>query len=114
MTPKILLLCVGVVFAQGVPPGTRLPVTIEVKQDVDVVGAVPLHGDRGKLYVVSPPDTKTLRLHKGERFRMTKILEEGECRIRIRSKDLNLLYCPWLEGFSDPQTDFFEVIKAGK
>jgi hypothetical protein len=114
---RVLLLSAGlgtVVTTQGVPPDARLPVTIEVKQDVEVIGAVPLHGDRGKLYVVSPPDTKTVPLHKGQRFRMTKMLGEGECRIRIEGNDFDLLYCPWLEGFTDHQTDFFKVVEAKK
>jgi len=114
MTSRILLLSLGVgaVFSQAVPPTARLPVTIEAKQEVEVVGAVPLHGERGKLYVVRPPDTKTLTLHKGRRFLMTRMLGEGECRVRIDRKDFDLLYCPWLEGFSDHQSDFFEVVEA--
>jgi hypothetical protein len=32
--------------------------------------------------------------------------------VRIDSKDFDLLYCPWLEGFSDHQSDFFEVVEA--
>ena len=41
---------------------------------------------------------------------MIKIYSEGECRIRFEKKEYDVSSCPWLDGFSDHQTDIFKVI----
>jgi hypothetical protein len=86
-----------------------LPVTIEVRQSVEVTHIVEPHESRGKLYL---EDTKAsaFRLAKGKKFQMVGIGKEGSCRIRFGGNEYGLTSCPWLEGFSDHQTDFFSVV----
>jgi len=48
---------------------------------------------------------KAFTIKEGETFQITKLLGEGGCRIRFLKKDYDLGSCPWLEGFSDRETD---------
>jgi hypothetical protein len=43
---------------------------------------------------------------------MTAIGQEGGCRIRVAKREYDVSSCPWLEGFSDHQTEVFEVVAA--
>ena len=102
---------------QPAPRESRVPLTIEAVQDV--VAKVP--GPRGderlprgvlSLYGLSTinGESEVFTVKKGERFAMIEILNEGECRIRLRGRELNVSSCYWLEGFTDHQSDFFKVV----
>jgi hypothetical protein len=41
---------------------------------------------------------------------MTKLLGEGECRIRFLQKDYYLVSCWWLEGFTDRESDIYQPV----
>src|SRR5215471_17382197 len=84
------------------------PVTIEVKQDIEVTREV--SGQlRGKLYAL-PLGAEPFWIRKGQRFEMLEELGEGECRIRFEGKEYLASSCPWLEGFTDHQADIFQVV----
>src|ERR1700694_503220 len=87
----------------------HLPITVEVKRDVDVTHNAEPYESRGKLYLDNPK-AKAFRLKKGQRFQMIKIGQEGSCRIRFEDQDYGLTSCPWLEGFSDHQADVFIIV----
>jgi hypothetical protein len=92
--------------------GWRLPVTIEVKQDVNVRTSErrpdgSFGQERGSLY-----SSEAFQIKKSQRFQMIKIYTEGECRIRFQRKEYDLSSCPWLDGFADHQEDIFKVISA--
>jgi hypothetical protein len=87
----------------------HLPVTIEVKRDVEVTHNTESHESRGKLYL-DDVKAKGFRLKKGQRFQMVEIGQEGSCRIRFGDNEYGLTSCPWLEGFRDHQTDVFKIV----
>ncbi len=87
----------------------HLPITVELKRDVEVAHNAESYEPRGKLYL-DDPKAKAFRLRKGERFQMVEIGQEGSCRIRFKDQDYGLTSCPWLEGFSDHQTDVFTIV----
>jgi hypothetical protein len=88
----------------------HLPSRIQVTQDVE---AIPHAGTverrrRGTLFI--RPQLKAFQIKKGETFQMTKLLGEGECRIRFRKKDYEVESCPWLEGFRERETDIYKPV----
>jgi hypothetical protein len=87
----------------------HLPVTIEVKRDVEVMHNAEPYETRGILYLDNPK-AKAFTLKKGQKFEMIKIGPEGGCEIRLGNQHYGLTSCPWLEGFSDHQTDVFTVV----
>ena len=89
-------------------PSQEWPITIEVKQDVEVTQAYSQES-RGKLHLDNVK-AQAFRLRKGQRFQMVKIGQEGSCRIAFEGKEYGLTSCPWLEGFSDHQTDVFSIV----
>lgn len=103
-----LCVCRGL-FAQ-VPWSVRLPITIEVLQDVDV-----LHWDhrqperRGALYLAFVNDAE-LHLTRGQRFQVVKIEGEGQCWMRVAGQRHLLMSCPWFEDYTDHQRDVFRVV----
>ena len=111
MTVLLGLLAVGWMLAAPAQSDRRLPVTIQVMQDVDVKtserrpdGSV--GQERGSLY-----SSKAFRIKKGQRFQMIKLLGEGECRIQFEKKIYDLSSCPWLEGFTDHEKDIYKIIQ---
>ena len=87
-------------------------VTIELLQDVEVTQESPVHLSRGKLYL-DDRNAKPFRLRQAQRFVMIRKGSEGSCRIRFEDTEYGLSSCPWMEGFTDHQTDIFRVV-AGK
>jgi hypothetical protein len=87
----------------------RLPLTIEVKQDVEI-RPDDWSAHRGILYV---DDLKMVpfQLKKGQRFQMVRTSQEGSCRIRIADKEYGLASCPWRPGFGDHQADIFAIVE---
>jgi len=106
---KVIALAILLSFSTQVTG--PLPVTIEVKRNVEVTHKTEPHESRGKLYL-EDANAKAFRLTKGQRFQMVQIGEEGSCRIRFEGSQYGLTSCPWLEGFSDHQTDTFEVVPS--
>jgi hypothetical protein len=98
-----------IIFAGPAQFAGHLPVTIEVKRDVEVTHNSKAHESRGKLYL-DDVKVKAFRLKKGQRFQMVEIGQEGSCRIRFGDNEYGLTSCPWLEGFSDHQTDVFKIV----
>jgi streptogramin lyase len=98
-----------IVFSAPTQITGHLPVTIEVKRDVEVSHNAASHESRGKLFL-SDAKAKAFRLRKGQRFQMVKIGQEGSCWIRFEDKEYSLMSCPWLEGFRDHQTDVFHTL----
>ena len=91
----------------------HLPVTLKVTQDVEVKPySRPERRPRGTL--VTGRDAKAFTIKKGETFQMTKLLGEGECRIRFLKKDYDLESCPWLEGFTDRETDIYQPVATDR
>src|ERR1700682_6503974 len=94
-------------------PRPRVPVTIEVARDVEVKPYSELRRPdgsylkqmRGTLYIART--FKGFWIEKGHTFQMVKIYGEGGCRIRFEKREYDLGSCPWLEGFTDRQTDIF-------
>src|SRR4051812_45525286 len=93
---------------------SQLPVTLKVAQNVEVnpPTASPERHLRGTL--VTSGDVKAFTIKKGETFQMTKLLGEGECRIRYLNKDYDLDSCPWLEGFTDRETDIYQPVATNR
>jgi hypothetical protein len=87
----------------------RLPVTIEVKRDVEVVQFQKANDSRGTLYL-DDFTARPFRLKKGQRFQMLEVGQEGGCRIRFEDREYGLISCPWLDGFRDHQTDVFSNV----
>jgi hypothetical protein len=85
-----------------------LPVTIEVKQDVEVTQAYS-QDSRGKLRLDNVK-AQAFRIRKGQGFQMVKIGQEGSCGITFEGKEYGLTSCPWLDGFTDHQTDVFSIV----
>ena len=87
----------------------QLPVTIEVTKDVPARLDDGTTGQqRGTLYISGGP----FLVRKGQRFQMTRIYPEGECRILFEKKEYYVSSCPWLDGFADHQADIFKVVPA--
>jgi hypothetical protein len=57
---------------------------------------------------------KAFTIKKGETFQMTKLLGEGECRIRFLKKDYYLVACWWLEEFANRESDIYQPVTANK
>jgi hypothetical protein len=92
---------------------SHLPVSLKVTQDVAVkpYSRPPGH-QRGTLEIGG--DAKGFTITKGKTFQMTELLGEGGCRIRFLERDYSLGSCPWLEGFTDPETDIYQPIAANR
>src|SRR6476646_6320727 len=86
----------------------HLPVTLKVTQDVEV-GHFERHR-RGRLEMAG--DAKPFTIKKGETFQMTKLLGEGECRIRFLKEEYDLVACWWLEGFTHRESDIYQPVAA--
>jgi hypothetical protein len=106
---EVKTLALLVILSGPAQVARRLPVTIEVKRDVEVTHNTEPYESRGKLYL-DDVKAKAFRLTKGQRFQMLKIGQEGSCRIRFEEKEYGLTSCPWLEGFRDHQTDVFSIV----
>jgi hypothetical protein len=104
---KVIVLAILLSFPTQV--AGPLPVTIEVNRNVEVTHSTESHESRGKLYL-EDAKAKAFRLTKGQRFQMVQTGEEGSCRIRFDGNEYHLKSCPWLDGFSDHQTDVFSVV----
>jgi hypothetical protein len=92
----------------------HLPVTMTVTQDVEVIPYSPLERHRrGRLEILAS-HAKPFTIKKGETFQMTKLLGEGECRIRLRKKEYDLDSCWWLEGFTNRESDIYQPVAANK
>jgi hypothetical protein len=83
----------------------RIPLTIQVRRDVEVLPDSAPSQSRGRLF----SDT-TLVIRKGERIVMEWVGPEGGCRVVYKGHRLELSSCPWLPGFADHQTDIFEIV----
>jgi hypothetical protein len=109
MIPTLSLLTLWVLFST--PTQSKdIPITVEVRKDVEVTHNTKPYESRGKLYLTDL-NTKEFRLKKGERFQMIQMTGEGSCRIRFEGKEYGLTSCPWLDGFRDHQTDVFVIVK---
>jgi hypothetical protein len=102
-------IALSIIFSAPTQITGHLPVTIEVKREVEVSHNAASHESRGQLYLGDPKE-KPFRLRKGQRFQMVKIGHEGSCWIRFGDKEYSLTSCPWLEGFRDHQTDVFRTV----
>jgi hypothetical protein len=91
----------------GQDDGARLPMTIQVLRDVPVRESGQYR--RGTLITIGD-DRDGFVIKKGERFQMTAAWGEGHCHVRYKGKERDIGSCPWLEGFSDHETDVFKVI----
>ena len=98
-----------IIFSASTQVAGHLPVTIEVKRDVEVSHNAASHESHGKLYL-GDAKAKAFRLKKGQRFQMVKIGQEGSCWIRFANKEYRLTSCPWLDGFRDHQTEIFSTV----
>ena len=109
---RILTVGIAVIVALA-QRGTswRLPVTIEATRDV-LAHAEDSDGQHRGILYISSGDPVSIK--KGQRFQMIKIYSEGECRIRFGKKEYDVSSCPWLDGFTDHQTDIFRVVMARK
>lgn len=88
---------------------SRLPVTLKVAQDVEVKPYSRSQPHRrGTLEIGS--HAKPFTIKKGQTFQMLELLGEGECRIRFSKKVYTLGSCPWLEGFTDRETDIYQPV----
>jgi len=87
----------------------HLPITIEVKRDVEVMHNAEPYETRGILYL-DDPKANAFTLKKGQKFKMIKIGPERGFEILFGDQHYGLTSCPWLEGFSDHQTDVFTVV----
>ena len=86
-----------------------LPITIEVRRDVEVTHSPESNESRGMLRL-DDNKAKAFRLKKGQRFQMVEAGQEGTCRIRFEEKEYGLTSCPWMDGFRDHQTDIFSIV----
>ena len=101
----------GVTSAQ-VPWSVRLPITIEVKRDVEVLTWDYRRAEaRGTLYL-GLVDATGFRLRRGQRFQVIKVEGEGQCWIRVLGKKYLLMSCPWFEDYRDHQSDIFAVVTS--
>jgi hypothetical protein len=90
----------------------HLPVTMKVTRDVEVIPYSHLERHRrGRLEILAT-GAKPFTIKKGETFLMTKLLGEGECRIRLLETEYELASCWWLEGFTDRESDIYRPVAA--
>lgn len=101
----ILLLFSTIGFVQS---NSNLPVTIKVLKDVVVSSESHPAETRGVLTVSLNNSRFTIRM--GKTFQMISIGSEGGCKIRYNGDEYEVSSCPWLDGFSDHQADFFKVL----
>ena len=109
VTVTFSLLALWVLLSTATQSNDR-PITVEVRQDVEVIHNTNSYESRGKLYLTDLK-TKEFRLKKGQKFQMIQITGEGSCRIRFEGAEYGLTSCPWLDGFRDHQTDVFVIVK---
>jgi hypothetical protein len=105
-----LALCVSAQEKHKSSKSADLPVTVEIKQDVEVTHETVGGQVRGKLYLGGGTASKDFVMKKGQRFQMIALRQEGGCRIRFEGKEYELSSCPWLDGFRDHQADIFSVV----
>jgi streptogramin lyase len=98
-----------IIFSAPTQVAGHLPVTVEVKRDVEVSHNAASYESRGKLSL-GDAKAKAFRLKKGQRFQMVEIGQEGSCWIRFANKEYRLTSCPWLDGFRDHQTEIFSTV----
>ena len=98
-----------IMFSGPIQAAVDLPITIEVKQDVEVAHKADSHESRGKLYLADP-QAQSFWLRKGQKFQMVRVDQEGSCQIRFENREYGLTSCPWLRGFRDHQTDIFHIV----
>ena len=99
----------GIILFATSQSADKLPITIEVEQDVHVQVHDPGGVERrGILYLY---ESEPFQLRKGQRFQMLDTGPEGSCRIRFGKRVVGITSCPWLDGFTDHQADIFRVIK---
>jgi hypothetical protein len=103
----VQILALVMILSSAAQGSWRLPVTIEVKQDVPVTNESQAVIGRGKLY---SNVTEPFVLKKGQRFQMVAVGQEGACRIRFGKREFEVASCPWLEGFRDHQRDVFSIV----
>lgn len=103
-----LAIFLGTFLATLIQGAERLPLTIEIKQDVQVRNNYEIPEHRGVLYL-EDAKTAAFQIKKGQHFQMVRIGKEGSCRIRFENKEYGLRSCPWLDGFRDHQADIFSV-----
>jgi hypothetical protein len=111
-TVALLWMRLDLVTSAQVPWSVRLPITIEVKQDVEILTWDYKRPEaRGTLYLALV-DATGFRLRRGQRFQVIKIEGEGQCWIRVLGKKYLLMSCPWFEDYRDHQSDIFEVVTS--
>lgn len=86
-----------------------LPVTIEALKPIVVRTNANDRRLRGVLFVAGRPGLK-MDIKKGQRFSMTKLLGDGGCTIMIKKAEYDAPSCPWLDGFTDHEREFFKVV----
>ena len=69
---------------------------------------------RGVLYIAGSKSFEPFTIKKGQRFQMLAVLREGGCRIRFERNEYLVTSCPWVDGFTDHQTDVFKVVSGRK
>jgi hypothetical protein len=87
--------------------GKSLPITIQVTQDVPVGQRYCVYQVRGTLC-----SSVEFTITKGQRFEVVELRQEGECRIEFTGTSYELASCPWMPGFTDGQTDKFEIVQV--
>ena len=81
-----------------------VPITIEVTRAVPVKRC---GFERGVLCADAE-----LVISRGDRFQMLAVGQEGGCVIEYRGSRYEPSSCPWLLGFSDPQSDVFVIVEV--
>ena len=111
-----MITVVAIVLLMGVPQSDqRVPVTVRVKQRVEVIRGKGCM-ERDKL-CLDDTTSKPFTIEKGETFEMIEELQEGNCRIRFKKREVEISDCWWRQGFRDQRLDIYEVIpkkSAGK
>lgn len=82
----------------------RVPITIEVTQDVPVKQC---GYERGALCAEAD-----FVIPKGDRFRMLEVGLEGSCVIEYRGSRYKPSACPWVQGFADSQARIFVIVEV--
>ena len=93
-------------------PQWHLPTTIRVTQDVQVK-ACDVHQPRARGVLCAGRDDQPFEIPKGRAFQMVRTEggEGGGCDIRFERRTVSVGACPWLDGFTDHQSDIFVVVK---
>jgi hypothetical protein len=92
--------------------GRSVPITVQVLKAVPVRSAQSLGGERmarGTLYA-----RQDLLIASGARFKVVSLDGEGTCTIEYLGQRHSLLNCPWMPGYTDPQSDIFKVVEVGE